>query len=282
MRRINIKQIRLLSPLALATFFVACGGGGSTTATTSSTPTSTPTSTSTPVTSSSVKISGTVPGTLIEAFCDDGSYKQVSSTNNGTNKHPFSISIPKATNCNLVMTMYENNASKRIINNIGFDNGTQQGTALKADQNVSLGNVALPTTYGTGLDSNGDHVNDNLLYVSTTGVTVASRIVQDSDNNGRLDAYDDKNGNGVVNAYEDDNGNGTPNIKEDANNDGKPDFIEDDNRNGTINFLEDNNGNGRPDYAETNSQGIENHLDQNGNGVDDRNEANSNGENNNG
>ena len=271
MKRINIKQIRLLSPLVLATFFVACGGGGSTTATTSSTPT-----TSNPVTSSSVKISGTVPGTLVEAFCDDGSYKQVTSTNNGTNEHPFSISVPSSRNCNLVMTMYENNGSKRIINNIGFDNGTQQGTALKTDKDINLGNVALPTTYGTGIDSNGDHVNDNRLYVSTTGVTVASQIVQDSDNNGKLDAYDDKDGNGVVNAYEDDNANGTPNIHEDVNNDGKPDYIEDDNRNGTINFLEDNNGNGRADYAETNSQGVENHLDQNGNGVDDRNEANSN------
>ena len=273
MKRINIKQIRLLSPLVLATFFVACGGGGSTTSTPSSTPA--PSSTPIPTTSSNVKISGTVPGTLIEAFCDDGSYKQVTSTNNGTNEHPFSISVPSSRNCNLVMTMYENNSSKRIINNIGFNNGTQQGTALKTDKDINLGHVALPTTYGMGIDSDGDHVNDNRLYVSTTGVTVASQIVQDSDNNGKLDAYDDKDGNGVVNAYEDDNANGIPNIHEDVNNDGKPDYIEDDNQNGMINFLEDNNGNGRPDYADdSNGDGVENHLDdRNGNGVIDSNEG---------
>ncbi len=261
MKQININQIRLLSSLALATLFVACGGGGAATNLTSA---------------NTATISGTVPGTLIEAFCEDGSYQQVTSTNNGTNKHPFSITVPKATNCNLVMTMYENNASKRIINNIGFDNGTQQGTALKTDKDVNLGNVALPTTYDATIDADGDHVNDNRLYVNTTGVTVASKIVQDSDNNGKLDAYEDKDGDGIVNAYEDDNGDGIPNIHEDKNHDGKPDFIEDDNGNGRINFLEDNDGNGRPDYADdSNGDGIENHLDdRNGDGVLDANEGN--------
>ena len=252
---------KMILTIGILPLFVACGGGSSSTTSTTTT---------------TAKILGTVPGTLIEAFCDDGSYQQVSSTNNGTNEHPFTISVPTATNCNLVMTMYENNDSERIINNIGFDNGTQQGTALKTDNDINLGNIALPTTYGAAIDSNGDHINDNQVYVSTTGVTVASQIVQDNDNNGRLDAYDDKDGNGVVNAYEDDNANGTPNIHEDVNNDGKPDYIEDDNQNGTINFLDDKDGNGRPDYADdSNGDGIENHVDdRNGNGVLDANEGN--------
>ena len=258
MKRININQIKLLSPLALATFFVACGGGGSTT--TASTNTAT--------------ISGTVPGTLIEAFCEDGSYKQVTSTNNGTTEHPFSITVPKATNCKLVMTMNENNSSNRVINNIGFDDNSTQGTTLKTDNDLSLGNIALPTTYTSVSDANGDHVNDDVLYVNKSVGTISTTKIQDSDNNGQIDAYDDKDSNGVVNAYEDDNGDGTANIHDDKNNDGKPDFIEDDNKNGRINSLDDSNGNGTPDYAETNSQGIENHLDQNENGVADANEAN--------
>lgn len=66
--------------LSLAAFLVGCGGGGGSSTTTSST--------TTPLTYS---ISGTVPGTLIEAYCEDGSFYNTTSTNNGTSKHPFHL-----------------------------------------------------------------------------------------------------------------------------------------------------------------------------------------------
>jgi len=245
-----MKTQQIILGTAILPFLVACGGGAST-STTSTTST----------------ITGTVPGTLIEAFCSDGTYKQVTSTNNGTSEHPFSITVPKSTACKLVMTMNENNSSNRIINNIGFDDNTVQGTSLKVDNDLDLGNIPLPTTYATVSDTDNNHVNDDILYVSNSTGTISTTAIQDSDNNGVIDAYDDKDNDGLVNAYEDDNGDGTPNIHEDKNHDGTPDFIEDDNKNGRINFLDDSDGNGRPDYADdSNGDGVENHLE---NGNDD-------------
>ncbi|MCF6245374.1 MAG: hypothetical protein L3J43_10095, partial [Sulfurovum sp.] len=71
---------RLFILIAIMTFILIGCGGGSTTAS------------NTPAIILS-KISGTVPGTLIEAFCEDGTYVKVSSTQNGTNQHPFEIKI---------------------------------------------------------------------------------------------------------------------------------------------------------------------------------------------
>jgi hypothetical protein len=259
--------------LIVVPFLIACGGGSSSTDngnerneqgetnTGNGTGGTTGGQTST---TQKAKITGTVPGTLIEAFCADGSYAQVTSTNNGTSKHPFEITVPKSTACKLVMTMNESNSSTRIINNIGFDNNTTQGTSISINQDLNLGNVPLPTNYATISDTDNNHLNDNPVYVNTNARTISTTPIQDSDNNGIIDAYDDKDSDGIVNAYEDDNNDGILNIHEDRNHDGKPDFIEDDNNDGRINFLEDNNGNGRPDYADdSNGDGIENHLENN-------------------
>ena len=54
----------------------SCGGGGG-----GSTPTSS--------LLSPASVLGTVPGTRIEAFGDNGSYYVISSTHNGTGEHPF-------------------------------------------------------------------------------------------------------------------------------------------------------------------------------------------------
>jgi hypothetical protein len=110
--------------LSLAALLVGCGGGGGSTSTISST------------TSTTYSISGTVPGTLIEAYCEDGSFYNTSSTNNGTSKHPFSLEIPSDLNCKLVMITNETaaNPADYIITPIEFESDTNVGTYLTIDK----------------------------------------------------------------------------------------------------------------------------------------------------
>lgn len=92
-----IKSQILLS-LLIIPFFVGCGGSGTETTDTEF-----------------AKITGTVPGTKIEAFCDDSIYKKVESFKNGTDKHPFILEIPTNTNCRLVMTTNEENSNSQNL-----------------------------------------------------------------------------------------------------------------------------------------------------------------------
>ena len=149
-----MKTTNTIPTLTLATasiFFVACGGD-------SSTASSTGVSTS--------KITGTVPGTLIEAFCDDDSYSKVSSVKNGTDKHPFEIIVSNNTQCKLVMTTNENDANNRVITPIGFVKTSTTGTTLKLNDDIDLGNIPLALNYADVDDENNDHVVDSRLNVS--------------------------------------------------------------------------------------------------------------------
>ncbi len=56
-----------------------------------------------------ITISGTVPGTLIEAYGDNGSYYQTMSNNNGTSEHPFALELQKDITYYLYMTIDANN-----------------------------------------------------------------------------------------------------------------------------------------------------------------------------
>lgn len=174
---------------------VGCGGGGTSTS------------------SSNAKITGTVPGTLIEAFCDNNYYAQVTSTNNGTNQHPFEIEVPKNTNCRLVMTTNENDPANRVITEIAFSNGST--IVLNAD--VDLGNIPLEISYHNAEDKDGDHIVDTPLNVNPNGANTNNTPVQDDNGNGMIDAYDDDDDDNIPNAYEDDDHNGTPNLHDDSN-----------------------------------------------------------------
>lgn len=61
--------------VSISAILAACSGGGDDTSSTLS--------------ASDYTLKGSVPGTLIEAFCDDGSYYATKSNNDGTNRHPF-------------------------------------------------------------------------------------------------------------------------------------------------------------------------------------------------
>ncbi|RTZ67350.1 MAG: hypothetical protein DSZ29_00980, partial [Aquificaceae bacterium] len=104
-------NIKLLSAFISASFIVtACGGGGSSTTSLA------------PTIKNNYLLKGTVPGTLIEAYCDDGSVHSVSSTKNGTSKHPFSLSLPKGLACRIVMITNENDLTKKVVTPIKFMN----------------------------------------------------------------------------------------------------------------------------------------------------------------
>jgi len=95
-----MKTKSILISLVTIPFLINCGGGGGST-------------TTTPIPSAT--INGTVPGTKIEAFCDMGIHKVISSTQNGTTQHPFILEVPQKTNCRLVMTTNENDPDNKII-----------------------------------------------------------------------------------------------------------------------------------------------------------------------
>jgi len=182
-----------LSVIVGIALFTACGGGGSST----TTPTAITTST----------VTGTVPGTQIEAFGSDGSYKSVTSTNNGTTQHPFSIKLSTSINYHLVMTTNETNNATRVITPIAFVNSAgTKSTLFQPTGDIDLGNIALKLDRADINDTNSDGVSDN-----SYDVTIQSNITPISTTNDSLDTDND----GIVNAYEDDDGDGTFN-KEDS------------------------------------------------------------------
>jgi len=144
---------RNLSVLLVTTLLAACGGGGGGTDAASTTTVSTAT------------ISGTVPGTRIEAFGDSGAYYVVHSSNNGTGQHPFSLTVPAGMGIRLVMTTNEGTAQE-VMSPIGFrDNTTQAHTrmVLGPGDRVDLGHIALAMSRAEAAgDVDGDGDNDDI------------------------------------------------------------------------------------------------------------------------
>ncbi|MDT8388514.1 MAG: hypothetical protein RQ736_13475 [Thiogranum sp.] len=140
--------------VAIATLlFAACGGGGS------------GDDGSTSVAVSAATVSGTVPGTTIEAFADNGGYYVTHSTDNGTTEHPFSLEVPAGMGLRLIMTTNEGTADE-VISPIGFrDNTAQEHTriVLGDGDSVTIGHVplALNRAQAAG-DVDGDGDNDDI------------------------------------------------------------------------------------------------------------------------
>jgi hypothetical protein len=195
--------------------FIGCGGGG--TAGTTTTSASSTSSSSTSI------ISGTVPGTLIEAFCQDGSYYKVNSTNNGTNNHPFELEIPNNLDCKLVMTTNENDAdiTKRIVTPLMLSDGVTTSTYFQVSENSDIGYIGLPLS-GQGIQP--------LINISTSGTKLKINSFSydplDSDNDGIPNVYEDDDGDGKYNKDDDDDDNDgikdslDDNYKDDTDGDG--------------------------------------------------------------
>lgn len=200
-----------LSALAAGFILAGCGGGGSST------------SSITESTTQTSKISGTVPGTLIEAFCEDGSYYKVTSTDNHTNEHPFEIEVPSTLSCSLVMTTNENDEATKVITQIGVITPDANGTLFTATGDINLGNIPLAMDPSEINDMNGDHVSDDILsiQVNSTSIVVELENPLDDDDDGLVNVYEDDDNDGIHNHDDDDDdGDNEIDIDDDLDDDG--------------------------------------------------------------
>ncbi|MBO1927887.1 hypothetical protein J3998_09895 [Thiomicrorhabdus sp. 6S2-11] len=180
-----------LSVIPLSLMLGACGGGGTDSTTASATP-------------ASVELSGTVPGTFIQAFCTDGSNPSVYSVQNGTAEHPFTLNLPYQTDCRIVMITNEGTA-EQVITPLTFNGDSIINMRTEFD----LGFVPLAMSPDDIVDSNGDSVADTPLDIAVTtvdGVAVYSLNddPMDKDDNQIPDYYDDDDDDGVSNYQDDD------------------------------------------------------------------------------
>ncbi|CAA6824835.1 MAG: Unknown protein [uncultured Sulfurovum sp.] len=216
--KIESKSLLAGYSLTLCFALVGCGGG-------SNSSSSTDNANDTETTKSTYSVSGTVPGTLIEAFCKDGSYYKVNSTKNGTTSHPFSITLPSDMDCKFIMTTNEDDVdtSKHIVTPLLLNDGTTTSSYFQLSNDLELGHVALPMT-GSGVQTP--------LTVSASKESVEvhefSYDPLDTDNDGTPNVYEDDDNDGVTNIHdEDDDGDGIADSKdEDYNNDTDGDGIE--------------------------------------------------------
>jgi hypothetical protein len=245
-----------LSALAAGFILAGCGGGSS--STTSTIPTS--------------KISGTVPGTLIEAFCADGSYYKVKSTDNNTDEHPFEIEVPRTVSCSLVMTTNEDSETTKVVTQIGIITSDANGTLFTAAADIDLGHIPLAMDPSQINDTNGDHVSDDILSIQVDGTSIEIEFENplDDDNDGLVNVYEDDDDDGITNHDDDDDdGDGEVDIDNDLDDDG----IDNDE-----DVDDDNDGERDSEDSDDDNDGIDDYLDpdDDNDGVDDEDEDSTN------
>ena len=234
--------------VSTAVLLSACGSGGSTI--------STPT-----VNKSSFNLTGSVPGTLIETFCEDGSYYSISSIKNGTSKHPFSLVLPTNLSCRLVMTTNEDDPLNKIVTPIKFVNNKGiSSIAFSAKEDVDLDFVDLALRReDMHSDYNGDGVEDVPKEILLSDASASKLKIIISAN----DPLDDDN-DGIINVYEDDDGDKIPNKDdEDDDGDGVLDTEDNDHNNDT-----DGDGIKNDDDKDDDNDGKDDDEDSNDDDVD--------------
>jgi hypothetical protein len=248
--------------VSTAVLLAACGGGGSNVA-------------SSPTTKSSFNLSGTVPGTLIEAFCEDGSYYSVNSNNNGTTQHPFSLALPKDLSCRLVMTTNENDIANKVVTPITFtDKDGVTSIAFTGTEDTNLGYVDLALNRNEmTLDTQGDGVEDEPKEVVINDPTIevvdkANNDPLDKNNDDIIDIYEDDDGDGINNRDDDDDDNDGVKDKNDSDYDNDRDG---DGINNIVDIDDDNDGLEDNDDNDDDNDGIKDEVDSdsdhdNGNG----------------
>ncbi len=241
------KRYTITVMVSTAALIAACGGGGST-------------STTTPVSQPSFSLKGTVPGTLIEAFCEDGSYHAVNSESNGTNKHPFVLELPTNLSCRLVMTTNEDDPDNKVITPIKLVNSSGAGSiAFSGKEDMDLDHIDLALNRAEmNSDENEDGVEDvpkevilDSTVSSSVEVIISDNDPMDKDDDDIIDIYEDDDGDKINNHDDDDDdddgikdtddddykddhdGDGVSDDKdEDDDNDGIKDEDEEDNQTG--------------------------------------------------
>ena len=210
---------------------------------------------------------GTVPGTLIEAYCDDGSYYQTHSIDDGSDHHPFTLELPRQQGCRLVMTTNEDSDSERVVVPLQIRQSSDaQGSALAATADIDIGHIDLPLARTLMRhDADGDGVEDSPYELDLSGHRHHLAMRQqptdplDSDRDGIIDAYEDDDHDHIPNRFDDDrdgdglidtqwhdlDGDGVPNERDhDDDNDGIADHLDADRDNdGIANELDDDDDN---------------------------------------
>ena len=178
--------------ISLCLLLAGCGGGDSS-------------SSASPTVSEPSKraVSGTVPGTLIEAFCQDGGYYSVTSTNDGTAKHPFYLELPSDANCKLIMTTNEKDpdVTKHIVTPILFNNGSTVSSYIQVVDNTDLGYIPLPMS-GIGVQT---PLVLDVTNAHSISVNTITNDPLDNDHDDIPNAYEDDDDDGIYNKYDDDN-----------------------------------------------------------------------------
>ncbi len=198
------KRFTISLMVSTAAVLAACGGGGATSNSNPSPSASKP----------SFNLTGTVPGTLIEAFCEDGSYHAINSDHNATNKHPFVLIIPTNLSCRLVMTTNEDDPNNKVVTPIKFN--TQDGISSIAfsgsGDDVDLDHVDLALSRDEmNSDVNQDGVEDEPMEVNLAEDSSESIDVieieddpLDTDDDGIIDMYEDDDDDKIHNRDDDD------------------------------------------------------------------------------
>ena len=250
-----------LSALAAGFILAGCGGGSS--STTSTTPTS--------------KISGTVPGTLIEAFCADGSYYKVKSTHNNTDEHPFEIEIPRTVSCSLVMTTNEDSETTKVVTQIGIITSDTNGTLFTAAADINLGHIPLAMDPSDS-DADGDHVSDDILNIQVGGTSIVIELENplDDDDDGLVNVYEDDDNDNISNYYDDDDDGDGEDDSQDYDNDGdeidgNDNDLDGDGIDNDIDVDDDNDGDHDDEDSDDDNDGIDDYLDSDddNDGIDD-------------
>jgi hypothetical protein len=195
-------------------------------------------------------IVGSVPGTLIEAFGDNGSYYVVQSNDNGTARHPFELDVLSGLGIRLVMITGEGTPDEVVIP-IGFRDSAgniRTRLVLGAGDVIDLGHVPLPMGMNAAAmdDLDGDGVLDSPMVLDDVGAQ--NPLSQsDADEDGIDDWNDDDHGGYHYNESTQD--------PQDEDDDGIPNSYDSDYLAGEG----DSDGDGLPDNVDANPHNDEEH-----------------------
>jgi hypothetical protein len=169
-------QRRLISIAILAIIQSACGGSGGGGAS-----------------FTGASVSGAVPGTMIEAFGDNGSYYATSSNDNGSAQHPFRLNVQPGVGFHLAMVTNEG-TPEEVVTPIGFrDSSGMVRTRLVLDkgENIDLGYIPLHMSRNDAAsdDNDSDGVLDHPLVLDDVGAN--NPLSQSDVDNDNVNDWDD-------------------------------------------------------------------------------------------
>ena len=232
-----MKKTFLVGLAFCALFLASCVGGGGGCSPTSSL-------------LSRASVLGTVPGTRIEAFGDNGSYYVISSTHNGTGEHPFQLDLPPGIGFRIVMITNEG-TPEQVVTPIAFRDSSGRVLSrlvLDPDDRIDLGYVPLRMgrNEAAAEDMDGDGVLDAPMVLDDVGAN--NPLAQSDSDNDDIDDYNDPDHGGYH--YDDDTHD-----PQDEDDDGVPNVYDDD----YVAAANDTDGDGLPDSVDANPRNDENH-----------------------